>query len=330
MSVEGVLLACFLVFCSRMTANQAILFVRDKRPNSIQTRGQLQCVRQFVQFLVPLRSVFSCAKPYVRPVTLDEYLVRQKHTLHGYEARQLRNVPKLIQLVCKLLPDIADNREIITEEILDVPEMSEEMEEEVENAIHKYRQLSRRYDHLKGLGNMPQCLPKLPSFCSDQYAQKSLSFSDTDIQRLATKLDMVDNPLEVLANMHRQSSSQNTLSDLPFAMLPGKRSPVLQSPTGSVWDIKSQMDKQGSPLLSKQNRSSSFKEKLQNGTGQSEVSSDSEWSERSEVPIITVQTELTLESRHLLLAQALALDLETDGQEDHRDTLAAWQVKWAL
>ncbi|KYO29839.1 protein tyrosine phosphatase domain-containing protein 1 isoform A [Alligator mississippiensis] len=39
----GVLVACYLVFATRMTADQAILFVRAKRPNSIQTRGQLLC-----------------------------------------------------------------------------------------------------------------------------------------------------------------------------------------------------------------------------------------------------------------------------------------------
>lgn len=40
----GVLIACYLVFATRMTADQAIIFVRAKRPNSIQTRGQLLCV----------------------------------------------------------------------------------------------------------------------------------------------------------------------------------------------------------------------------------------------------------------------------------------------
>ncbi|XP_061282233.1 protein tyrosine phosphatase domain-containing protein 1 isoform X4 [Bos javanicus] len=39
----GVLIACYLVFATRMTADQAIIFVRAKRPNSIQTRGQLLC-----------------------------------------------------------------------------------------------------------------------------------------------------------------------------------------------------------------------------------------------------------------------------------------------
>lgn len=371
-AVAGVLLACFLVFSTRMTADEAILFVRDRRPNSIQTRGQLLCVRQFGQFLVPLQNVFSCAEPKVRPVTLDQYLVRQKNMLHGYEARQLRNVPKLIHLVCKLLPDIADNREIIAEEILEVPDLTEEMEEEMLNAIHSFRMMSRRWEATKGLSGLPPRLPGLPSSGDPahplHYARKSLSFSDTDIQRLAAKLDLVDNPLQVLSNLHKHSSSQENLSEPPLVMLPGNRGPVLHSSNdsvGSVWDIKTQMDRRrGSPLMDKRGGSATFQRSKsvgdkRNGTAASasamvsawraerdaskvlrngpetgpglvEVSTESEWSERSEVPFITLQTELTLESRHLLLAQALALDLDTDGQEDHKERVAAWQVQRAV
>ncbi|XP_045931143.1 protein tyrosine phosphatase domain-containing protein 1 isoform X2 [Micropterus dolomieu] len=128
----GVLFACYLVFTSRMSADQAILFVRAKRPNSIQTRGQLLCVREFAQFLVPLRSVFSCAEPKASAVTLSQYLTRQRHLLHGYEARQMKNVPKIVQLVCRLLVDIAANREVvIEEEWLEIPDLTAEVEKTV-------------------------------------------------------------------------------------------------------------------------------------------------------------------------------------------------------
>ncbi|XP_034023256.1 protein tyrosine phosphatase domain-containing protein 1 isoform X2 [Thalassophryne amazonica] len=128
----GVLLACYLVFTSRMNADQAILFVRAKRPNSIQTRGQLLCVREFAQFLVPLRSVFCCAEPKASAVTLSQYLTRQRHLLHGYEARQMKNVPKIVQLVCRLLSDIAANRQVvIKEEWLEVPDLTAEVEKTV-------------------------------------------------------------------------------------------------------------------------------------------------------------------------------------------------------
>ncbi|KAI3369636.1 hypothetical protein L3Q82_025348, partial [Scortum barcoo] len=128
----GVLFACYLVFTSRMSADQAILFVRAKRPNSIQTRGQLLCVREFAQFLVPLRSVFSCAEPKASAVTLSQYLTRQRHLLHGYEARQMKNVPKIVQLVCRLLTDIAANRHVvIKEEWLEIPDLTAEVEKTV-------------------------------------------------------------------------------------------------------------------------------------------------------------------------------------------------------
>ncbi|XP_029358994.1 protein tyrosine phosphatase domain-containing protein 1 isoform X2 [Echeneis naucrates] len=128
----GVLLACYLVFTSRMSADQAILFVRAKRPNSIQTRGQLLCVREFAQFLIPLRSVFSCAEPKASAVTLSQYLTRQRHLLHGYEARQMKNVPKIVQLVCRLLIDIAANRKVmIEEEWLEIPDLTAEVENTV-------------------------------------------------------------------------------------------------------------------------------------------------------------------------------------------------------
>ncbi|XP_042310391.1 protein tyrosine phosphatase domain-containing protein 1 isoform X1 [Sceloporus undulatus] len=127
----GVLIACYLVFATRMTADQAILFVRAKRPNSIQTRGQLLCVREFSQFLIPLRNVFASCEPKVHAVTLSQYLIRQRHLLHGYESRNLKHVPKLIHLVCKLLLDLAENRQMIEQELVDLPDLSAEIEETV-------------------------------------------------------------------------------------------------------------------------------------------------------------------------------------------------------
>ncbi|XP_007500422.1 protein tyrosine phosphatase domain-containing protein 1 isoform X1 [Monodelphis domestica] len=131
----GVLIACYLVFATRMTADQAIIFVRAKRPNSIQTRGQLLCVREFTQFLIPLRNVFSCCEPKAHAVTLSQYLIRQRHLLHGYEARLLKHVPKIVHLVCKLLLDLAENRQVIKEDIIKVPDLSAEIEKTVSEMV---------------------------------------------------------------------------------------------------------------------------------------------------------------------------------------------------
>ncbi|XP_056380267.1 protein tyrosine phosphatase domain-containing protein 1 isoform X2 [Hyla sarda] len=127
----GVLIACYLIFATRMTADQAILFVRAKRHNAIQTRVQLLCVREFTQFLIPLHNVFSCCNPKAHAVTLSQYLIRQQHLLHGYEARHLKYVPKIIHLVCKLLIDLVENRLVVEEQILDVPDLSAEIEKTV-------------------------------------------------------------------------------------------------------------------------------------------------------------------------------------------------------
>ncbi|XP_044512827.1 protein tyrosine phosphatase domain-containing protein 1 [Gracilinanus agilis] len=131
----GVLIACYLVFATRMTADQAIIFVRAKRPNSIQTRGQLLCVREFTQFLIPLRNVFSCCEPKAHAVTLSQYLIRQRHLLHGYEARLLKHVPKIVHLVCKLLLDLAENRQVVKEDIIKVPDLSAEIEKTVSEMV---------------------------------------------------------------------------------------------------------------------------------------------------------------------------------------------------
>lgn len=156
----GVLVACYLVFTSRMSADQAILFVRAKRPNSIQTRGQLLCVREFAQFLVPLRSVFSCAEPKACPVTLSQFLTRQRHLLHGYEARQLRHVPKIVQLVCQLLSDIAANRQAeVEEQWLEIPDLTAEVEKTISQQA-----LQQLGNELRGKGiPVSPCLSHPPS-----------------------------------------------------------------------------------------------------------------------------------------------------------------------
>ncbi|XP_033879788.3 protein tyrosine phosphatase domain-containing protein 1-like isoform X1 [Acipenser ruthenus] len=232
----GVLLACYLVFAVRMTADQAILFVRAKRPNSIQTRGQLLCVREFAQFLIPLRNVFACAEPKANAVTLSQYLIRQRHLLHGYEARQLKNVPKIVQLICKLLLDIAENRQVIEEEVLEIPDLSAEIEKTVSQLA--ILQLDKE---LHGKGVEVSKMPKAEFVPSDSvlpsenefgplwkrrnaeclqplsYLKKRLSYSDSDLRRAEFLLEHRGPPLTMPAGMlcpnslSKQCLSQNNL-----------------------------------------------------------------------------------------------------------------------
>jgi len=99
----GVLIACYLVYAYRLQPSTAILRIRAKRSNSIQTRGQIACIHDFANYLKPLEVVFSQVVPRSRPPTLPEFLTRQKHLLHGLEARELRYMPKLVQIVCERL-----------------------------------------------------------------------------------------------------------------------------------------------------------------------------------------------------------------------------------
>ncbi|XP_026097185.1 protein tyrosine phosphatase domain-containing protein 1-like [Carassius auratus] len=352
----GVLLACFLLFTTQMTADQAIVLVRSKRPNSIQTRGQLQCVRRFAQFLVPLRNVFANAGPRAPPVTLSQYLIRQKHILHGYEARKLRYVPKLVPVICRLLLDIAENRQVIEEDIVEVPDATPVVEKKFnENAIH---QLNRE---ILGNGttlNSPR-LPGLPRANRGNtqplyYVRKSLSYSESDLQRLAASLNLSDNPLGVLASIHSttindQLGAVNCVSQNYVAPSLGacKHNPIYSS-TSNIWELKTLMDQtEGSPLL-KTRRQSVLQRSQSLGISDEKSTTSiarilSYWrkdckqstdpdeaqhieKEHSEVPFITVQSELSLESRRLLVAQSLAVDLEKDGEKEQIQKVSTWQT----
>ncbi|XP_037071249.1 protein tyrosine phosphatase domain-containing protein 1-like [Pollicipes pollicipes] len=107
----GVIIACYLVYSLRVKANDAIRYVRLKRPNAVQTRGQILAVQEFEQFILPQLVVFS-NKELVKEkdkkhahneFTLAQCLSRQRHVLHGYEARVLRHIPKLVHVLYERL-----------------------------------------------------------------------------------------------------------------------------------------------------------------------------------------------------------------------------------
>ncbi|XP_011383080.1 protein tyrosine phosphatase domain-containing protein 1 isoform X2 [Pteropus vampyrus] len=245
----GVLIACYLVFATRMTADQAIIFVRAKRPNSIQTRGQLLCVREFTQFLIPLRNIFSCCDPKAHAVTLAQYLIRQRHLLHGYEARFLKHVPKIIHLVCKLLLDLAENRPVVTEKVVEVPGLSAEIEKTVSEVVTMQldKELLRHdsdvsnsftpavmaadfdnqdvilsseqeFDPLWKRRNV-ECLQPLTRL------KRQLSYSDSDLQRAESLLEQSGTPLTVPAQV---SFCHNPRQQTPISHCDAAQTPQLE------------------------------------------------------------------------------------------------------
>ncbi|KAK9966633.1 hypothetical protein ABG768_003731 [Culter alburnus] len=386
----GVLIACFLVFTSRMSADQAILFVRAKRPNSIQTRGQLLCVREFAQFLVPLRSVFSCAEPKAHAVTLSQYLTRQRHLLHGYEARHMKNMPKIIHLVCRLLLDIAENRKTVEEEVLDIPDLTEEVEKTV--SLQALQQLGKE---MRGKG-IPISSPRSPDqpslllkgtqsdpphdrpLCSDQefdvlwrwptvdntyksqlILRKCLSYSDSALHKLDPRVQLLQSPQNALGsksglNFTELYSSQSRLDTQTPDLLPSlltsevNNSPKHGSLTGSCSSLVQSKNVEGnvscSPVSVKRvplkeakrsmsygflGRTSDNSVFLTRQGGKSHLSPNENTTsdvtqQFTDVPILTLQSELSPETRHLFVAKALTMDI--DGEE-LRSTVSTWQTE---
>ncbi|XP_035995123.1 protein tyrosine phosphatase domain-containing protein 1 [Fundulus heteroclitus] len=333
----GVLLACFLTYTTRMTANQAILYVRAKRPNSIQTRGQLRCIREFVQFLVPLRSVFSCSKPKVHSVTLAQYLNRQRHVLHGVERKELRHLPKIIHLVCKLLVDIAENRQVIEEDILEAPDI-----QEIETTLSLIENMGpetfAKEPRLPGSPTLPRHYNEPAIF----YHRKSLSYSESDLRRLGSQLNLLTQSL---------TSVSKSDSALPSSQGQGQNinaSDVSNRLAGSLWQIKNEQSQKDGTIIVKKlktktiHRSESvgndkptkkgsmltrWKTEQREELAMNGVKSQDKENEQSEVPYITLQSELSLEARRMLVAQALAVDLFVDGEEEHKTKVLAWQAE---
>lgn len=379
----GVLLACYLVFTCRMSADQAILFVRAKRPNSIQTRGQLLCVREFAQFLVPLRNVFFCAEPKASAVTLSKYLTRQRHLLHGYEARQMKNVPKIVQLVCRLLVDIAANRQaVIEEEWLEIPDLTAEVEKTVSQQA--LQQLGKE---MRGKGipvspclSHPLSPPALQSrplhdqpLASDNELdplwrrqnvesrlecslskKRSLSYSDSVLHKLGPQLYLLGNlksniPVKCqIKHSLSQSSltacnpprfSDLTLQDI-ISIIQDFNVETKQNPVSICY--KKQLHKGHQSLsldLSEQGRKSHCNAILPALSPRSKLVASEEQQDMdvsvggtdkgnvTEVPVIALQSELSPESRRLLVAKALAMDL-TD--KDLSSQVSLWQVEHSI
>ncbi|CAJ1084895.1 protein tyrosine phosphatase domain-containing protein 1 [Xyrichtys novacula] len=342
----GVLLACFLAYATRMTANQAIMYVRAKRPNSIQTRGQLHCVREFVQFLTPLRSVFSCAEPLSNRVTLAQYLNRQRHILHGYERKELKNLPKIVRLVSRLLLDIAENRQVIEEDILEAPDIHD-LEMTLSIIEQMGPEVFAREPRLPGTPTLPRHFNEPPIF----YHRKSLSYSESDLRRLGPELNLLTQPLSSLSQSTIDTSktpSETTCPSTEIQRWNSNPSDVSHSSTGSLWKVKNdQNQKDGAILVRKVTQKnilrsesvgnseptkqgsmlSRWKAEQREGLAMNGMKSDGRQEEQSEVPFITLQSELSLESRRMLVAQALAVDLFHDGDQEHRGRVLAWQAE---
>eukprot|EP00095_Tigriopus_kingsejongensis_P006903 snap_masked-scaffold126_size328755-processed-gene-1.1 protein:Tk06903 transcript:snap_masked-scaffold126_size328755-processed-gene-1.1-mRNA-1 annotation:"protein tyrosine phosphatase domain-containing protein 1" len=108
MGRTGVLISSYLVYFLRVRANDAIRYVRLKRPGAVQTRKQIECVKEFEIYFLPQCLVFSNRPPHDPDrkqgrFSVEQSLKRQRHVIHGYEARTLKHIPKIIFDICERL-----------------------------------------------------------------------------------------------------------------------------------------------------------------------------------------------------------------------------------
>ena len=63
---SGVLIAAYLVYYLRVRSNDALRYVRLKRPGAVQTRRQIECVKEFEAYFLPqvsknfVKLIYSC------------------------------------------------------------------------------------------------------------------------------------------------------------------------------------------------------------------------------------------------------------------------------
>lgn len=100
----GVLIACYLVYTCRISASEAVHYVRIKRPRSIQTRSQINLVFDFARLLGSQLAQFpSLNTRHCATFSLRQYLLRQALLLHGDEARTLKHTPKILHVLCSMM-----------------------------------------------------------------------------------------------------------------------------------------------------------------------------------------------------------------------------------
>lgn len=356
----GVLLACFLVFTSRMSADQAILFVRAKRPNSIQTRGQLLCVREFARFVAPLHCVFSTVEPRAHAVTLSQYLARQRHLLHGYEARHMKHVPKIIHLVCRLLLAIAENKHTAEEKYLsEIPDLTAEVEKTISQQA--LQQLGKE---MRGKGilltsphSFQSSTPPPEQFENENYVKAQIlrSFSDSALHTLGSRFKGFRWHTGVSNLLSGHCVSQSRLAESPDINVSrplltaenciSSKPDSLVGSSASLDELKREVEhmppsvvcRQQIPLReTKRSRSLGFsrssgaitpmlltEEKLDQSNMKPERCQGT-CTASSNNPFLLLQTELSPEVRRVLVAKALMMDVK---EENLRNAILMWQVQ---
>jgi protein-tyrosine phosphatase len=105
----GMIIACILIAKEGMAAEDVISYVRDRRPGSIQTSGQVGFVSLFERFYIQALNSYSTPALYVNPdifispKSIIESITDQDHTLLAFEKVDFRWIHKAIDITQKIL-----------------------------------------------------------------------------------------------------------------------------------------------------------------------------------------------------------------------------------
>lgn len=114
----GFFIACYLIYTLRVSANEAIHMIREKRPGSVQMLGQINAIKEFENYMKPLRIIYSqhillnqneINGNLDYSFNLRTFLHRQRLVLHGYESKKLKYLPKIVYVCGERLKKLIIN-----------------------------------------------------------------------------------------------------------------------------------------------------------------------------------------------------------------------------
>ncbi len=90
--------------------------IREKRPGSVQMTEQIKAIKDFENYLKPMRVIYvdnlflpqsykfktgendNIISTYEKSFNLRTFLSRQRNILHGVECKRLKYIPKVIEI----------------------------------------------------------------------------------------------------------------------------------------------------------------------------------------------------------------------------------------
>ncbi|KAJ8259723.1 hypothetical protein GJAV_G00172680 [Gymnothorax javanicus] len=244
----------------------------------------------------------------------------------------------------KQLQDIAEDRQVIKDEIVEVPDLTAEVEKTVSQQALQQLGKEMMGKGITGPSQQPPGLQKVSSvpahdavlssdndldpLWSRQNAEclnprprlrKSLSYSDSNLSRLGAGRRSTLRGAEPFDGvLSKQCLSQENLSDPHQA----SRSPTPSSPpnlSSPIWEV----GRSGSPPFPRRRPLRYCQRSL--SLGSSEKSRNPSEREPTSPPIILPE-ELSLDARRMLVAEALSTDLDLCGEEVKHKVLR-WQTE---